>query len=320
MIRLPRLRGAIARGKASPVQIASRDWFRRQQQAIINRGSESSLCNLYLFKSTDPGSLELGSPFTGNLRVKIRAASEAGINPAIVAGRQGSFTLNNDPVNDATHVQYEIEAVALTYIVDATFDGVVAYAKDGVWYDVDMGAPTLRWFYDFDGVGATIVPDSDIVTVTGESVKFGYTSPSSAPAVTEYVYDVRSPSAGDSRQFLKVTSSGNWDVRTTFADYYVDGLLIADNDIAPLDGLMHYIEIIPKISGEAFPTATFMSRYDGMFNARGTVSNITIGDGSIHNYNVDDGPTAGGVVTNSGSGADATLANEITGDWYEAPV
>ena len=35
---------------------------------------------------------------------------------------------------------------------------------------------------------------------------------------------------------------------------------------------------------------------------------------------VDDGPTAGGVIVDSVGVINGTLVNEITGDWYEAPI
>ena len=60
----------------------------------------------------------------------INAPAETGLHPDIVAGRMGSFTAD-------TWVQYEITANAITYIVDATFNGRVAYAKDNVWFNVD---------------------------------------------------------------------------------------------------------------------------------------------------------------------------------------
>ena len=110
-------------------------------------GSEGggSSCNVYLFSSSNTDSLQLGSPFTGNLKVKIAATAETGLHPDIVAGRQGAFVVASDPVNatESEWVQYEIEAVAITYIADATFNGVITYAKDNVWYRLDMGVPSV---------------------------------------------------------------------------------------------------------------------------------------------------------------------------------
>lgn len=94
---------------------------------------EVSGCNLYLFSSGNADSLQLGSAFTGNLKVQTKALAETGLHPDIIAGRQGAFIAD-------TWMQYEIEAVSLTYVVDATFNGRVAYAKNDVWFNVDMGA------------------------------------------------------------------------------------------------------------------------------------------------------------------------------------
>ena len=100
-------------------------------------------CTVYYYQSTNPDSLQLGSPFTGNLKVQIAATAETGLHPDIIAGRQGAFVVAVDPVNatEAEWVQYEIEASAITYIVDNTFNGVITYAKNNVWYRLGMGAP-----------------------------------------------------------------------------------------------------------------------------------------------------------------------------------
>ena len=96
-------------------------------------------CNIYVFSDTNPDKLTLGSAFTGNLKVQIASDSETGIHPDIVAGRQSAFVVSTDVVNDPQWVQYEIEATAITYIVDETFNGRVAYAKDDTWYYLNMG-------------------------------------------------------------------------------------------------------------------------------------------------------------------------------------
>ena len=96
-------------------------------------------CNVYLFSSSNTDSLQLGSTFTGNLKVLIAATSEVGIHTDIIAGRQGDFIVSTNPVGHPQWVQYEIEATAIAYLVDATYDGVITYAKDDVWYQLDMG-------------------------------------------------------------------------------------------------------------------------------------------------------------------------------------
>jgi hypothetical protein len=133
-----------------------------------------SLCNAYLFDGSEADLLTLGAPFTGNLKVIIIAASETGVNPAIVAGRQGVFVASTDPLVDMKQNQYEIDTVSFAgSIVDNTFTGRVAYAKDDVWYDINMGAPELRWYYDFDGIDDYItIPQVDLVA--GDTVEFKF--------------------------------------------------------------------------------------------------------------------------------------------------
>lgn len=99
-------------------------------------------CWTYLFSSSNTDALSFDTPFIGNVKVKLAAPSETGINPAIIAGRQGDFVASTDPVNNPNWVQYEIEASAIDYIVDATFNGVVGLVGlDDVFYKLDQGAP-----------------------------------------------------------------------------------------------------------------------------------------------------------------------------------
>ena len=115
----------------------------RQQQKNKERAGAitGASCNVYYFQSTNSDSLQLGSPFTGNLKVIIAATAETGLHPDIIAGRQGAFVASADPVNDPQWVQYEIEAVAIDWLLDTVFNGVVTYAKDNLWYQLDMGVP-----------------------------------------------------------------------------------------------------------------------------------------------------------------------------------
>jgi hypothetical protein len=123
-------------------------------------------CSVYLFSSTDPDKLTLTTLFTGTIQVMIRSTAETGINPVIVSGRQGAFVPNLDPVNNATHTQYEIEAVGLTYIVDETFNGVVVgYAKDDVWTYINTG-PYVPVIYDWIDVNGFYMLDVNGFQVT----------------------------------------------------------------------------------------------------------------------------------------------------------
>ena len=124
----------------------------RQRQKNKERAGGDSLCNVYLFSSLNTDSLQLGSPFTGNLKVQIAATAETGLHPDIIAGRQGAFVASADPVNNPQWVQYEIEAVAIEWLLGTVFNGVIAYAKDNVWYKLDMGVPAPQGIWSAQAV------------------------------------------------------------------------------------------------------------------------------------------------------------------------
>lgn len=112
-------------------------------------------CNAYLFDGTDPDYHEFDTAYSGLLQVIVIAASETGLHADIIAGRQGAFVASTDPLTDMQQNQYEITAVSLTGIVDATFSGRIAYSKDGVeWIYLDMGALPIevRTLIEFDSV------------------------------------------------------------------------------------------------------------------------------------------------------------------------
>ena len=96
-------------------------------------------CEVYFFQDSKPDSLELGAPFTGNVKVILAATSTAGINPAILAGIKGTFKVSEDPVNMPVWVQFECSAVAMTYIVGPSFNGVVKFALNNNWITIDAG-------------------------------------------------------------------------------------------------------------------------------------------------------------------------------------
>lgn len=107
----------------------------------ITGGSGVTKCNLYQFKSTNSDRFDFTVDFTGNLKAIIAGTSSAGIHPNLLAGVQGTWQDSTD-LDNLVWNQLEIEATAIGYLADNTFNGVVAsYAKDDVWFDVDMGAP-----------------------------------------------------------------------------------------------------------------------------------------------------------------------------------
>ena len=101
----------------------------------------SVLVDVYLFDGTEPDSFELNAPFTGNFKLQVAASAETGVNPDIIAGRQGVFEVSADPANDPQWVQYEIAAVGLVSILTSVFSGRISYALDDTWYQLDMGVP-----------------------------------------------------------------------------------------------------------------------------------------------------------------------------------
>lgn len=124
---------------------------------------DGATCNTYLFSSTNPDLLSFDSSFTGNLKVILAAPAETGIHPDIVAGRQGDFITSADPVKSPNWIQYEIEASAIGYIVDATFDGVVGLVGlDDVFYKIDAGVPQAAY---------------SVFVSTGQSLSIGTLNP-----------------------------------------------------------------------------------------------------------------------------------------------
>lgn len=268
-------------------------------------------CNFYTFNSTDTDSLQLGLPFTGNLKVLIKAPSEAGLHPDIIAGRQGAFVAD-------TWVQYEIEAVALTYIVDATFNGRVAYAKDNVWFNVDMGIAGLRYYYDFDGVGAYIATGGILTTdVTLTALRSANTK------------GLMGGVAGSTRCYLQ--TNDNFEFASTDGTALWSGALSginvgeAFNVELAFDGVNAELMINGNSKGQrlypAIPVIDFVCRPNLNANHYDmAVYNLTFNGGGEYNINVDDGPLAGGVLANTGIGGDMVLVNEVTGDWYESDI
>ena len=116
-------------------------------------GGSGNQCNVYLFSSSNTDSLQLGSAFTGNVKVILAAPAVTGIHPDILAGLQGSFVPSADQVNAPEWNQFEADVTAISYIVDATFDGVVKYALDDAWYELDMGSPVpTLWMINGDNL------------------------------------------------------------------------------------------------------------------------------------------------------------------------
>jgi len=268
-----------------------------------------SLCNAYLFDGSEADSLVLGSPFTGNLKVIIIAASETGINPAIVAGRQGVFAASTDPLVDMKQNQYEIDTVSFVgSIVDNTFTGRVAYAKEDVWYDIDMGASALRWYYGFDGIDDYItIPQVDLVA--GDTIALTYNTTDSN--LNRYILDTRD--AGGT-QYTLVNAAGNWQFNGVTLT--INGAPLASGDPFVPDGLDNALVITSTESTSLrrlFINNTLLSTT--LFT--GTVSDIGIQAVSGNRfYAINDGPGAIEIV-DSISGENGTPVNFNDPRWYK---
>jgi hypothetical protein len=271
-----------------------------------------SLCNAYLFDGSEADLLTLGAPFTGNLKVIIIAASETGVNPAIVAGRQGVFVASTDPLIDMQQNQYEIDTVSFAGpIVDNTFTGRVAYAKDDVWYDIDMGAPELRWYYDFDGIDDYItIPQVDLVA--GDTVEIKFV----APSVYNTSIEVIACNAENSNAFKPyIDTTGNLTNLNAFNyDTFVDDVIIADGHPMPTDGEMHTVRFDFK--------STQNLSFIGATPSGSATIEFPIYDADIQAvsgnrfYAINDGPGATEIL-DSISGENGTPNNFNDPRWYE---
>ena len=270
--------------------------IRRSIRKSIRNSIASSSCDFYLFSSTSPDSLQLGAAFTGNLKVLIKAPSETGLNPAIVAGRQGAFVVDE-------WMQYEISAAAITYIVGTTFDGRVAYAKDNVWFNVDMGEANFRWYARFNGVNSQIqktilIPAGETLTSKIEGVGAG--------GATRMILD---SIAGDRRMFVlgdnTMRITGLTGIVTLDGQPVVDGITQL-----PIDGNTHEILVTPLLDTQfdyvgysrTNTAPAYMSMWD--FAMNGTVF-MSVDDSWLSNPTIATGGTA---------------INFSESMWYEAPT
>ncbi len=96
--------------------------------------------NLYLFSSANPDFLELSPAYSGTFDVAVAGTAVTGLHPDIIAGLTSAWVDTTDYANPAWNFS-TITASNLAYVVDATFNGIVAnYTKNGTTYYIDMGA------------------------------------------------------------------------------------------------------------------------------------------------------------------------------------
>lgn len=204
-----------------------------------------NLCNAYLFNSTDSDYFEI-APFSGNFKMIVAAESEDGINPAIVSGRVGSFVATTD-YQDPKWVEYNVDVTSLTSVAGATFNGVVAkYAKDDVWYYINMGEPETLYRYAprFDGAATymrLVVPYQNYVGYKS-SVKFRNYIPTDSEQYGRFM------ATADFTCSLDVGVSKT-KFRLTGCTATLDGVpIVSGSTLIPTDSDEHIVEMTSTVS------------------------------------------------------------------------
>jgi len=173
---------------------------------------------------------------------------------------------------------------------------------------IRAGGDALRWFYEGDGVGSVISLDTPLSLVNGQVIKIHF----KAVAVWSDMYIACSELDTD----LAVYSDGtllNGGVSGSVS-ISLDGISYGANVVAPVGvGFTLYIRVNNNTDIKFLGSRFNMTRiYDA------TMFDIELDGGAVLDLTVDEGPTSGGVIINNGSGGNATLLNEVVGDWYEA--
>lgn len=266
-------------------------------------GVAGSQCDVYLFSSLTSDSLQLIPSFTGNVKVILAAPATTGIQSDILAGIQGAFTPSADPVNNPQWMQFEADVTAIDYIVDATFDGVVKYALDDVWHELDMGWEP-RWRYTLDGIDDFIMLSTHTFTL-GQvlSMNIDY----DAPVSNRMIVDFRT--VANNEGFVFISASSTW--LFSHCTVTVNGLAVLSGD--PVDfASTNRVEITSTLNANMLNTVG--TRYTMAAYLPATVSDIKLDDGSEIYIPVNDGPGST-ALNNTGSGSDATPVNFNDEGW-----
>jgi hypothetical protein len=303
-MKLPKLKSRLRKPGTTREKrlLVSRDYYRRQQ--LRNRGSAESLCNVYIFKSTDADQLDLATPFTGNLKVIVAGLAVTGLHPDIIAGLTSAWVDSTDLTNPVWNYA-EISAVSLAYIVDNTFDGIVAsYAKDDVWFSVDMGRPQTRLYYDLDGIAAYVLSTKS--TQAGDTLSFSFVG-RPLNGSSRIFFD----SMGAVQRLFANLSNGRIIYQGFAGTVLLDGLPVVSNSTPmPVDGLPHKISITPDVVLTynrigLSTTGTAPANFPMWDFAENGVVFMAINDGWAANPTIETGGTA---------------VNFVEGDWYEGLV
>ncbi len=103
-------------------------------------GSATDKRDFYIFSGEGADFFDLVPDLTGNIKVTIAGTSSTGVHPDLLAGLDAPWVDTTD-LNNPMWNYMEADVTALPHIVDNTFTGIIErYAKDDVWYLIDMGA------------------------------------------------------------------------------------------------------------------------------------------------------------------------------------
>lgn len=285
----------------------------------IKYGSFAGECfeDFYYFDPAKPSNLTLDAPFTGVLTLLFSTFQGAQGLPSEFANE----TVTNAPIGAksdsslyaGTGNQITKTVTNLTQVIAANFDGVLwAYALDGVWYYVNQGGEGVvtRQYYQLDGIGSYIVQVANINLTPSTPVSLMFRRFAKVSQYerffgsTDFALSLDTGINGDKFRLIGGTAT-------------LDGSpIVSDVTTIPTDDAPHEIIFTPTLSS----SITRFGDVSGGGTSRkikATLYDIKVGDGSLHHYPVNDGPSAGGVVTNLGSAGNASLVNEIVGDWYE---
>lgn len=275
------------------------------------------LCNVYVFTNANTDRLDFAAPFTGNLKILIGGTSTTGINPALPT----TGWVNSPDLNPDTLIYNEIESnvTALDYIVDETFNGIVyAYAKDDVWYYVNMGEPDLRWVWKLNGTSYGVMPSISVdsnsfITVVG-----------TIDTVTAYMPLFDSPSTSN-RVVARVNPTGNGWEFVGLTDAEVNGTPVSTGSPLPATGEVFTLTCKPTMVspitrlGVNFAGSGFWSGDVRGFAVSGVTNTATYPSGSL-NFELLEPYSDDHQFVDSDNGVIANKFNDLPADYREVPL
>ena len=173
------------------------------------------------------------------------------------------------------------------------------------------GGGAVDWRYKFDGIDDYIQLPTINLSI-GDTVTFKFTALlSRTPSSFMYIMD----GINSSNRFgIAFGNSSNvWYSNGSYS-FTVDGVSKSPGDAIPLDGLEH---VVVCTMSQALVLATVGSRFTHDYVFESFVWDIQVNDGAVYNYQVNDGWSVNPAISNTGSGANATLINAQESGWYE---